>query len=109
MLVDDHEVWQTKGSKPYFSYYPTANEVVAEAAGSDQAVATACGVPTLMSSRWTSAYPAKAAALKPPKRSSNIYREIKIIQRSPGAEDDPSFDAINAGAYGYIPEANRQR
>jgi len=98
MLVDDHEVVRL-GIKALLSNYP-AYEVVTEASDADEAVA-------------------KALEYKPdviimdirlPGRSgidatNEIMDEVpdtKIIMLTSFAEDDLLFDAINAGAYGYI-------
>ena len=98
MLVDDHEVVRL-GIKALLSNYP-AYEVVAEAAGADEAVATALEYQPdviIMDIRL----PGKNG-IEATKEIIEHIPEIKIIMLTSFAEDDLLFDAINAGAYGYI-------
>jgi len=98
MLVDDHEVVRL-GIKALLSSYPTY-EVVAEAAGADEAVATAVEYQPdviIMDIRL----PGKSG-IEATKEIIEKIPEIKIIMLTSYAEDHLLFDAINAGAYGYI-------
>jgi DNA-binding NarL/FixJ family response regulator len=98
MLVDDHEVVRL-GIKALLSNYPTY-EVVAEAAGADEAVATAREYEPdviIMDIRL----PGKSG-IDATKEIMEDLPNTKIIMLTSFAEDDLLFDAINAGAYGYI-------
>jgi DNA-binding NarL/FixJ family response regulator len=98
MLVDDHEVVRL-GIKALLSNYP-AYEVVAEAAGADEAVATAKEYQPdviIMDIRL----PGKSG-IDATKEIMEDLPETKIIMLTSFAEDELLFDAINAGAYGYI-------
>jgi DNA-binding NarL/FixJ family response regulator len=98
MLVDDHEVVRL-GIKALLSNYPTY-EVVAEAAGADEAVATAREYEPdviIMDIRL----PGKSG-IDATKDIIADLPDTKIIMLTSFAEDDLLFDAINAGAYGYI-------
>lgn len=98
LLVDDHEVVRL-GIKALLSNYPEY-EVVTEAANADEAVQKAQEYEPdviIMDIRL------------PGKSGIDATREImdelpdtKIIMLTSFAEDDLLFDAINAGAYGYI-------
>jgi len=98
LLVDDHEVVRL-GIKALLSNYPEY-EVVTEAANADEAVQRAQEYEPdviIMDIRL------------PGKSGIDATREImeelpdtKIIMLTSFAEDDLLFDAINAGAYGYI-------
>lgn len=98
LLVDDHEVVRL-GIKALLSNYPEY-EVVTEAANADEAVQKAHEYEPdviIMDIRL------------PGKSGIDATREImddlpdtKIIMLTSFAEDDLLFDAINAGAYGYI-------
>ena len=98
LLVDDHEVVRL-GIKALLSNYPEY-EVVTEAANADEAVIKAQEYQPdviIMDIRL------------PGKSGIDATREImdelpdtKIIMLTSFAEDDLLFDAINAGAYGYI-------
>ena len=98
LLVDDHEVVRL-GIKALLSNYPEY-EVVTEAANADEAVIKAQEYEPdviIMDIRL------------PGKSGIDATREImdelpdtKIIMLTSFAEDDLLFDAINAGAYGYI-------
>jgi len=98
MLVDDHEVVRL-GIKALLSNYPTY-EVVAEAANADEAVSTAEEYQPdviIMDIRL----PGKSG-IEATKEIMEIMPDTKIIMLTSFAEDDLLFDAINAGAYGYI-------
>ena len=98
MLVDDHEVVRL-GIKALLSNYPTY-EVVAEAANADEAVATAREYEPdviIMDIRL----PGKSG-IDATKEIMEELPDTKIIMLTSFAEDDLLFDAINAGAYGYI-------
>jgi DNA-binding NarL/FixJ family response regulator len=98
MLVDDHEVVRL-GMKALLSNYPTY-EVVAEAANADEAVATAREYEPdviIMDIRL----PGKSG-IDATKEIMEDLPDTKIIMLTSFAEDDLLFDAINAGAYGYI-------
>jgi len=98
LLVDDHEVVRL-GLKALLSNYPNY-EVVAEASDADEAVEKALEYKpdvVLMDIRL------------PGKNGIEATREImealpdtKVIMLTSFAEDDLLFDAINAGAYGYV-------
>jgi two-component system response regulator DevR len=98
LLVDDHEVVRL-GIKALLSNYPEY-EVVAEAGNAEEAVAK------------THEYLPDAIIMDirlPGKSGIDATREImdelpdtKIIMLTSFAEDELLFDAINAGAYGYI-------
>lgn len=98
LLVDDHEVVRL-GIKALLSNYPEY-EVVTEAANADEAVQKAHEYEPdviIMDIRL------------PGKSGIDATREImddlpdtKVIMLTSFAEDDLLFDAINAGAYGYI-------
>jgi DNA-binding NarL/FixJ family response regulator len=98
LLVDDHEVVRL-GIKALLSNYPEY-EVVTEAANADEAVTKA--------QEYTPDVIIMDIRL-PGKSGIDATREIieelpdtKIIMLTSFAEDDLLFDAINAGAYGYI-------
>ena len=98
MLVDDHEVVRL-GIKALLSNYPTY-EVVAEAAGADEAIATALEYEPdaiIMDIRL----PGKSG-IEATKEIIKLLPDTKIVMLTSFAEDDLLFDAINAGAYGYI-------
>lgn len=98
MLVDDHEVVRL-GIKALLSNYP-AYEVVAEAANADEAISTALEYKPdviIMDIRL----PGKSG-IEATKEIMDDLPETKIIMLTSFAEDDLLFDAINAGAYGYI-------
>jgi DNA-binding NarL/FixJ family response regulator len=98
MLVDDHEVVRL-GIKALLSNYP-AYEVVAEAANADDAVSTAREYEPdviIMDIRL----PGKSG-IEATKEIMDHLPDTKIIMLTSFAEDDLLFDAINAGAYGYI-------
>jgi DNA-binding NarL/FixJ family response regulator len=98
MLVDDHEVVRL-GIKALLSNFPEY-EVVTEASNSSEAIAKA------------REYKPDAIIMDirlPGKNGIEATKEIiadnpdtKIIMLTSFAEDDLLFDAINAGAYGYI-------
>jgi len=98
LLVDDHEVVRL-GLKSLLSDYPSF-EVVAEASTADEAV------------EKTLAYKPDVVVMDirlPGKNGIEATREImeelpdtKVIMLTSYAEDDLLFDAINAGAFGYV-------
>ncbi|NIW44446.1 MAG: response regulator [candidate division Zixibacteria bacterium] len=98
LLVDDHEVVRL-GIKALLSNYPEY-EVVTEAANADEAIARAQEYQPdviIMDIRL----PGKSGI----DATRDIMEELpdtKIIMLTSFAEDDLLFDAINAGAYGYI-------
>lgn len=98
LLVDDHEVVRL-GLKALLSDYPNF-EVIAEASNADEAIDKAIEYKPdviVMDIRL------------PGKNGIEATREImetlpdtKVIMLTSYAEDDLLFDAINAGAYGYV-------
>ncbi|MBN2502327.1 MAG: response regulator transcription factor [Anaerolineales bacterium] len=98
LLVDDHEVVRL-GLKSLLSDYPSF-EVVAEANTADEAV------------EKTLSYKPDVVVMDirlPGKNGIEATREImdelpdtKVIMLTSYAEDDLLFDAINAGAFGYV-------
>ncbi len=98
LLVDDHEVVRL-GLKSLLSDYPSF-EVVAEASTADEAV------------EKTLNYKPDVVVMDirlPGKNGIEATREImdelpdtKVIMLTSYAEDDLLFDAINAGAFGYV-------
>jgi DNA-binding NarL/FixJ family response regulator len=98
LLVDDHEVVRL-GLKSLLSDYPSF-EVVAEASTADEAV------------EKTLTYKPDVVVMDirlPGKNGIEATREImdelpdtKVIMLTSYAEDDLLFDAINAGAFGYV-------
>jgi two-component system response regulator DevR len=98
LLVDDHEVVRL-GLKSLLSDYPSF-EVVAEAGTADEAVEKAL------------TYKPDVIVMDirlPGKNGIEATREIidqipetKVIMLTSYAEDDLLFDAINAGAFGYV-------
>jgi two-component system response regulator DevR len=98
MLVDDHEVVRL-GIKALLSNYPTY-EVVAEAANADEAISTAEEYQPdviIMDIRLPG-----RSGIEATKEIIEVLPDTKIIMLTSFAEDDLLFDAINAGAYGYI-------
>ena len=98
LLVDDHEVVRL-GIKALLSNYPEY-EVVAEASNADEAVATAIEYKPdviIMDIRL----PGKSG-IDATKEIIEAEPDTKVIMLTSYAEDDLLFDAINAGAYGYI-------
>jgi two-component system response regulator DevR len=98
MLVDDHEVVRL-GIKALLSNYPTY-EVVAEAANADEAISTAEEYEPdviIMDIRLPG-----RSGIEATKEIMEVLPDTKIIMLTSFAEDDLLFDAINAGAYGYI-------
>jgi len=98
LLVDDHEVVRL-GIKALLSNYPEY-EVVTEAANADEAVARAQEYQPdviIMDIRL----PGKSG-IDATKEIIEELPDTKIIMLTSFAEDDLLFDAINAGAYGYI-------
>ena len=98
MLVDDHEVVRL-GIKALLSNFP-AYEVVTEASDAEEAVTKALEYKPdviIMDIRLPGRNGIEA--------TKDIIEELpdtKIIMLTSFAEDDLLFDAINAGAYGYI-------
>jgi DNA-binding NarL/FixJ family response regulator len=98
LLVDDHEVVRL-GIKALLSNYPEY-EVVAEASNADEAINTATEYKPdviIMDIRL----PGKSG-IDATKEIMEIEPDTKVIMLTSYAEDDLLFDAINAGAYGYI-------
>ena len=98
LLVDDHEVVRL-GIKALLSNYPEY-EVVTEAGNADDAVSKAREYQPdviIMDIRL----PGKSG-IDATKEIIEELPDTKIIMLTSFAEDDLLFDAINAGAYGYI-------
>jgi DNA-binding NarL/FixJ family response regulator len=98
LLVDDHEVVRL-GIKALLSNYP-GFEVVAEASSADDAVSEAKKYKpdvVIMDIRL----PGKSG-IEATREIVDTLPETKVIILTSFAEDDLLFDAINAGAYGYI-------
>lgn len=98
MLVDDHEVVRL-GIKALLSNYP-AYEVVTEASDADEAVAKALEYKPdviIMDIRLPG-----RSGIDATNEIMDELPDTKIIMLTSFAEDDLLFDAINAGAYGYI-------
>jgi DNA-binding NarL/FixJ family response regulator len=98
LLVDDHEVVRL-GIKALLSNYP-GFEVVAEASSADEAVEEAKKYKpdvVIMDIRL----PGKSG-IEATREIVDTMPETKVIILTSFAEDDLLFDAINAGAYGYI-------
>jgi two-component system response regulator DevR len=98
LLVDDHEVVRL-GIKALLSNYP-GFEVVAEAGSADEAVKEAKAYKPdviIMDIRL----PGKSG-IEATRDIMEILPDTKVIMLTSFAEDDLLFDAINAGAYGYI-------
>jgi two-component system response regulator DevR len=98
MLVDDHEVVRL-GIKALLSNYP-AYEVITEAADAEEAVTKALEFKPdviIMDIRLPGRNGIEAT-----KDIMDELPDTKIIMLTSFAEDDLLFDAINAGAYGYI-------
>lgn len=98
MLVDDHEVVRL-GIKALLSNFP-AYEVVTEAGDAEEAVAKALEYKPdviIMDIRLPGRNGIEAT-----KDIIDELPDTKIIMLTSFAEDELLFDAINAGAYGYI-------
>lgn len=98
LLVDDHEVVRL-GLNTLLSNYP-GFEVVAEAANADEALKKAIEyVPDviIMDIRL----PGKNG-IEATKNILKVLPDTKVIMLTSFAEDELLFDAINAGAYGYV-------
>ncbi len=98
LLVDDHEVVRL-GIKALLSNYPQY-EVVTEAANADDAINKAHEYQPdviIMDIRL----PGKSG-IDATKEIMEDLPDTKVIMLTSFAEDDLLFDAINAGAYGYI-------
>lgn len=98
MLVDDHEVVRL-GIKALLSNFPEY-EVVTEASNADEAIGKAVEFQPdviIMDIRL----PGKSG-IEATKEIIDELPDTKIIMLTSFAEDDLLFDAINAGAYGYI-------
>ena len=98
LLVDDHEVVRI-GIKALLSNYP-GFEVVAEAESADEAVKKAKEYKpdaVIMDIRL----PGKSG-IDATKEIVDTLPETKVLILTSFAEDELLFDAINAGAYGYI-------
>ncbi len=98
MLVDDHEVVRL-GIKALLSNYP-AYEVVTEASDADEAVSKALEYKPdviIMDIRLPG-----RSGIDATNEIMDELPDTKIIMLTSFAEDDLLFDAINAGAYGYI-------
>ena len=98
LIADDHEVVRL-GIKALLSNYP-GFEVVAEAGSADEAVKEAKAYKPdaiIMDIRL----PGKSG-IEATREIMDILPDTKVIMLTSFAEDDLLFDAINAGAYGYI-------
>lgn len=98
LLVDDHEVVRL-GIKALLSNYPEY-EVIAEASNADEAISTSAEYNPdviIMDIRL----PGKSG-IDATKEIMEAQPDTKVIMLTSYAEDDLLFDAINAGAYGYI-------
>ncbi|MEK6256357.1 MAG: response regulator transcription factor [Chloroflexota bacterium] len=98
LLVDDHEVVRL-GLKALLSNYPKF-EVVAEAKDADEAISRAMEYKpdvVVMDIRL----PGKSG-IEATKEITKLLPETKVIILTSYAEDDLLFDAIDAGAYGYV-------
>lgn len=98
LLVDDHEVVRL-GLKALLSNYPKF-EVVAEAGTADEAVSRAIEYKpdvVVMDIRL----PGKSG-IKATREISESLPDTKVIILTSYAEDELLFDAIDAGAYGYV-------
>lgn len=98
ILVDDHEVVRL-GLKSLLSNYPSF-EVVAEASTADEAVKKTKEFKpdvVVMDIRL----PGKSG-IEATKEITKKYPDTKVLILTSFAEDDLLFDAINAGAYGYV-------
>lgn len=98
LLVDDHEVVRL-GLKALLSNY-TSFEVVAEASTADEAVSKAIDYKPdviVMDIRL----PGKNG-IQATKEIMAVLPQTKVIMLTSYAEDDLLFDAIDAGAHGYV-------
>lgn len=98
LLVDDHEVVRL-GLKALLSNYPKF-EVVAEASTADEAVSRATEYKpdvVVMDIRL----PGKSG-IEATREISASLPDTKVIILTSYAEDELLFDAIDAGAYGYV-------
>ncbi|MBT3240748.1 MAG: response regulator transcription factor [Chloroflexi bacterium] len=98
LLVDDHEVVRL-GLNALLSNYP-GFEVVAEAANADEALEKAEEYKPdviIMDVRL----PGKNG-IEATKNILKVLPDTKVIMLTSFAEDELLFDAINAGAYGYV-------
>lgn len=98
LLVDDHEVVRL-GLKALLSNYPKF-EVVAEAGTADEAVSRAVEYKpdvVVMDIRL----PGKSG-IEATREISESLPDTKVIILTSYAEDELLFDAIDAGAYGYV-------
>ncbi len=98
LLVDDHEVVRL-GLNALLSNYP-GYEVVAEAGNADEALQKAVEYEPdviFMDIRL----PGKNG-IEATKNILKVLPETKVIMLTSFAEDELLFDAINAGAYGYV-------
>ncbi len=98
LLVDDHEVVRL-GLNALLSNYP-GFDVVAEAANADEALQKAVEYEPdviIMDIRL----PGKNG-IEATKNILKVLPKTKVIMLTSFAEDDLLFDAINAGAYGYV-------
>jgi two-component system response regulator DevR len=98
LLVDDHEVVRL-GLNSLLSNYP-GFEVVAEASDADEAVSKCIEYKpdvVIMDIRL----PGKNG-IEATKEIMEELPDTKVIMLTSFAEDDLLFDAINAGAYGYV-------
>jgi DNA-binding NarL/FixJ family response regulator len=98
LLVDDHEVVRL-GLKALLSEYPSF-EVVAEASTADESVEKTLEYKpdvVIMDIRL----PGKNG-IEATREIMEVLPETKVIMLTSYAEDDLLFDAINAGAFGYV-------
>lgn len=98
LLVDDHEVVRL-GLKSLLSHYPKF-EVVAEAGNADEAIRLAEEFKpdvVVMDIRL----PGKSG-IEATREITGAHPETKVIMLTTFADDDLLFDAISAGASGYV-------
>ncbi|HEX9597212.1 MAG TPA: response regulator transcription factor [Anaerolineales bacterium] len=98
LLVDDHEVVRL-GLKSLLSHYPKF-EVVAEAGNADEAIRLAKEFKpdvVVMDIRL----PGKSG-IEATREITGAHPETKVIMLTTFADDDLLFDAISAGASGYV-------
>ena len=98
LLVDDHEVVRL-GLKALLSNYPKF-EVVAEAGSADEAVLRAKEYKpdvVIMDIRLPG-----RSGIEATREITQLLPETKVLILTSYAEDELLFDAIDAGAYGYV-------
>ncbi|MDH5607530.1 MAG: response regulator transcription factor [Anaerolineae bacterium] len=98
LLVDDHEVVRL-GLKSLLSNYP-GFEVIAEAGSGNEAIKKAAEYKpdvVIMDIRLPG-----MSGIEATQEIVDARPETKVLMLTSFAEDDLLFDAINAGAYGYV-------